>query len=286
MSQSRSNLKSRVRNFSFLALILMVQLALPMAAPSRLLAQNREFPDRINRQFFRYLLKDTGTIIASPFRWDSKDCWRAGLSAVATGSFLLADNSIHCWVIDHPDKTRTSAARVFSAAGTPVALLGLASAGYLTGCFSNSSQTRKAFLFAAESLIITGLITGIIKTGAGRSRPYNEEGAFSFHPFTLKERWRSFPSGHAASAWALASSLAESSRNIGLDILFYTLATGVSISRVMLDKHFASDVVAGSLLGFFIGKRLTRASQPCPTGTAFQFIINRRVVAATLVYNF
>jgi len=210
----------------------------------------------------------------------------AGLAASGTSAFFLADEPIHRWLLDNPDNGRNSAAKVFSTMADPAVLFGLVSAGYLLGSLNHSLTTRKTFLLAGESLLITELVIQMAKTGIGRARPYNEEGAFSFHPLTLKEKWQSFPSGHSASAWALASSLAASTQNPYLDAFFYTLAAGVSLSRVLLDKHFASDVVAGSLLGFFIGKKITQPAKQEPKKVAFQLIILRRFLAFGLTYYF
>ena len=61
----------------------------------------------------------------------------------------------------------------------------------------------------------------------------------------------SFPSGHSATSFAIATVLALAFPGIGG--LFLALAGCVAVSRVALGLHYLSDVVAGSALGVLIG---------------------------------
>src|SRR5207237_4670245 len=66
---------------------------------------------------------------------------------------------------------------------------------------------------------------------------------------------RSFPSGHAASAFALASVLSSEYHNKPLVVFgSYGFATAVSLARVGGLNHFPSDVVAGAVIGELIGR--------------------------------
>ena len=59
---------------------------------------------------------------------------------------------------------------------------------------------------------------------------------------------RSFPSGHAARAFAGAE-LVRSEYGWGWGLGAYALATGVGVLRVTGDHHYAHDVVAGAAIG-------------------------------------
>jgi membrane-associated phospholipid phosphatase len=60
---------------------------------------------------------------------------------------------------------------------------------------------------------------------------------------------RSFPSGHALSAFALFFCLMFMTRNQALKALFFLLAFVSSFSRLYLSQHWLVDVYVGSLIG-------------------------------------
>ena len=254
--------------------------------PAGLAAENQEPPDRLNSRFLRHLITDAGSVLTSPLRWDKKDRVTAGLASAATLAFLPADAPIRRWVLNHHGQASDSSSRVFSAAGGPAVLLGVISAGYLYGELADKHGARLAFLRAGESLILSEMIVQLGKAGLGRARPYAEEGPFSFHPFSFRQKWQSFPSGHAASAWAVAASLTSHAASPYVDSLLYALATGVSLSRVVLDKHYASDVVAASLLGYFIGKKVSRPSKPGDNKVSMAILADRGSFSVTVCYQY
>lgn len=63
---------------------------------------------------------------------------------------------------------------------------------------------------------------------------------------------KSFPSGHAAMAFAAARSIDKEFRkeSIWIPIAGYAVATAVGVERVVNDRHHWYDVVAGAALGF------------------------------------
>lgn len=65
------------------------------------------------------------------------------------------------------------------------------------------------------------------------------------------ELYRSFPSAHALSSFAIASVVFLSMKRFGT--LLFILAICIAIARVAVGVHFPEDVLAGSLLGIGIG---------------------------------
>ena len=65
--------------------------------------------------------------------------------------------------------------------------------------------------------------------------------------------YNGFPSGHAATAFAVAVGLLEWAppRRRGWIL---AAASGVAISRVVLNAHFLSDVLGGALFGWWAGE--------------------------------
>ncbi|QTA38110.1 phosphatase PAP2 family protein [Thermosipho ferrireducens] len=100
-----------------------------------------------------------------------------------------------------------------------------------------------------ESTLFTGGVTQLLKFLTGRARPYENKGSFHFRPFNFENSYHSFPSGHSSLAWAIFTPIAEKYGNIWL-----VIPAIFSISRVLGDYHWTSDVIAGAILGYNIGK--------------------------------
>lgn len=94
-----------------------------------------------------------------------------------------------------------------------------------------------------------GVATNILKRVVGRSRPaiYDQVGAFDFHYIVNDWTYQSFPSGHTTTAMATAFVVGFLAPRLFTLILILALATG--LSRVMLDQHYPTDVVAGYVVG-------------------------------------
>jgi membrane-associated phospholipid phosphatase len=104
-------------------------------------------------------------------------------------------------------------------------------------------------LFLFCTVAVSGLSADLLKFIFGRARPklLLEQGIYGFGFFHTEHAWTSFPSGHSATAMsaALTLSLIFPRYRPG----FFAAALLIAASRVVLDQHFLSDVVAGSMLG-------------------------------------
>jgi membrane-associated phospholipid phosphatase len=77
----------------------------------------------------------------------------------------------------------------------------------------------------------------------------------------------SFPSGHSAAAFATASVL-HSELGWKAGIPAYAAASWVAASRVQMQRHFVSDVIAGATLGILAGRSVTFGSGKARFGLA------------------
>jgi membrane-associated phospholipid phosphatase len=88
-------------------------------------------------------------------------------------------------------------------------------------------------------VIVTQLYTLAAKSIARRTRPD-------------QSNRQSFPSGHSSNAFTVAA--VASHHYPRLLVPAYALSTFVAVSRLAAAKHHVSDIVAGSGLGFSVGK--------------------------------
>jgi membrane-associated phospholipid phosphatase len=114
----------------------------------------------------------------------------------------------------------------------------------------HNAKARETGILGGEAVLDSLIIVGVTKEIFQRPRPLENKGSGDFFSGGV-----SFPSGHAADSWALASVMAhEYNKNIAVPIVAYGLASLISFSRLSGQQHFASDVVAGSAIGWYIGR--------------------------------
>ena len=211
----------------------------PRAAPSP--AAKRE------RRFFADILRDQRAIWTSPFhlgRGDAKWLVPLGVSTLA----LTATDQYTGQLGD--SRGRISASRDISQAGSIYSTGGLAAAFYLVGRATGNARARETGRLGGEALIDSALVFSALKTVSQRPRPTIDDAHAEFF-----DGGRSFPSGHAASAWALATVIAnEYHDRRAVQVAAYGLASAVSVSRYTARKHFLSDVLVGSAIGYGIGR--------------------------------
>ena len=120
-------------------------------------------------------------------------------------------------------------------------------------------------LLTASSVWTADLLALVIKAGVERQRP--SLSVPQADPLLGAGGW-SFPSGHAATAFAGAVSLTYLWRR-GAPLVFL-LAAAIAFSRVYVGVHYPGDVLAGAALGTAVGLawvaalRLPRRSAEAP----------------------
>jgi membrane-associated phospholipid phosphatase len=92
-----------------------------------------------------------------------------------------------------------------------------------------------------------------------RPRPFTSHPALT-HVLSARSTDPSFPSDHAAAAFAIAFAVLVFSRRAGA--LFLAAATLIGLSRIALGMHYPSDVLAGMLVGLGSALLVTQAGRP------------------------
>lgn len=100
--------------------------------------------------------------------------------------------------------------------------------------------------------VVDTLCYRVLKSAVDRDRPFENSETSSWVRKAGHAHGRSFPSNHAANCFAGATVLAWYFAR--RRYYFYTFALLVAISRPALGVHFPSDILAGGLLGFFVGQ--------------------------------
>lgn len=123
-----------------------------------------------------------------------------------------------------------------------------------------AAALRERALYVLAVLAVSGLLAQLVKHLIGRARPRLMAvfGPYHFDLLSLKASLASFPSGHAATVFAMAVALGALLPWVWRVPLF-AVAAGVGVSRVVVDAHFVSDVVAGGALGILSALAVARA---------------------------
>ena len=208
---------------------------------------------------------DAVSMVRAPLHWDEATWRKVAIISAADAAAFAADESIADTVQRNRNHTTDEIAKYVTPLGGGRALQ-LSAATVLLGLATHNTKLRDTGRDAIEaSIFASGFITPAIKHVAGRSRPIAGEGAFAFDPLSKNE---SFPSGHSTNAFAVASVFAAHYDGWVVPTVAYTLATGVALSRMNDNVHFASDVIAGAAIGTAVGRSIVARHKRAATSTS------------------
>ena len=200
----------------------------------------------------RFVAYDQKAIWTSPFHTSKKQVKWWLIFGGATGGLIAADKYI--------SKNAPSSSGLqtlgndVSGLGQAYSLLPISAAFYFGGTAYHSDHFRETGLLAFESLADVTVVELALKSIFDRQRPLEGHGNGEFEAST-SPRWNSsFPSGHAIETFALASVIAhEYPHKRWVQVLAYCYAGGVTGARLLANRHFPGDVMAGGAIGWFVG---------------------------------
>ncbi len=215
---------------------------------------DKEIPPSTNslgRPLLKNLAADQKAIWASPSRLRLQDAtWLVPLGGL-TAALFVTDRQFSKHLSNSPHRLdRSSKVSNLGAA----ALVGGAGGLYLWGKVTHDEHRRETGFLSGEALLNALAVNSLIQVAAGRERPFQGGGGGNFF-----QHGNSFPSNHAAAAWSVAGVIAHEYPGPLTKLLAYGLASAVSTSRITAKKHFPSDVLVGSAVGWFIGQQVYRA---------------------------
>lgn len=219
---------------------------------------------------------DTRAIARAPFEMDNDAVLRTAIAGAAIAATTIwVDDAADRLVRENPGAMRWIAARKLSRLsswygknGRNALILsaGITGAVALAGAASDDDRMLDTAGIMAESVVFSLVVTGVTKMIVGRKRPHDDAGPHAFEWFVgpFRREALSFPSGHAATAFALAGAAAGRHPHWYVQVPAYTLATSASLQRMDTRAHWASDVLTGALLGYAISAFLVDRYDDAP----------------------
>jgi membrane-associated phospholipid phosphatase len=219
-------------------------------------ATDRDVSERI---VFLNILHDQKDLWLFPTKLSHENHWLPTIVVVgATAGLMTADAH------DAPYFRRTQSFggfnKVFSGNITNSEILIAPASFYLVGLLDKDAYTRKTGLLAGEALADVTVLELVMKGVTRRLRPSDiaPNGNFSdtFFKANKSPLSSSFPSGHAISAFAVATIIASryGKRHRWVPFVAYGAAAVIGFSRVTTQAHFPSDAFLGAALGFAVAQ--------------------------------
>ena len=147
------------------------------------------------------------------------------------------------------------ASRIISYPGSTYAVGAVAATFYFSGRKKDNARARETGILTAEAIVDSLIVSSALKVASQRARPEADRERSEFF-----DGGTSFPSGHSIQAWSAATVVAnEYHDNRKVQLAAYGIASAVSVARFTGGKHYISDVLVGSILGYAIGRYVYRA---------------------------
>lgn len=204
---------------------------------------------RLNSLYLKSYAYDTRNIITAPLQWQPKQYAAATLITTGIVALTFYDEAITKKFVQHQTHTTRQISSVLQPLGNELVVLGGSAGLYALGEILNDTKTSCAGMQNFKSVLISSAFIFGVKHLTHRARPYMNQGSKDWNLFSDKWSYTSFPSGHATFAFATATTLSQISKNKIVPVIAYSLASGIALSRIHDQKHWASDVLAGAAIG-------------------------------------
>ena len=187
------------------------------------------------------LLRNLGSGMAGV--WSTDSLSPAIVWGAAAAGATFADAAVRDEIADPGSTIGKGGQLAGGAAMTSSVAVGL----FVAGRFSSAPRFRAATYDMLCATIVNQLYTHGLKLAVARERPSGGTGSLN----------SSFPSGHAANAFAWATVIERYYGWKGA-VAGYTLASVIGVSRIQENKHWLSDVVGGAAVGYLSGRAVVR----------------------------
>ena len=214
-------------------------------------AANLEQPTLKVSALPKYLLEDQKAFWTLPARLRVPDLLFLVPATFGTALLIGSDTAIERHLPTSSNIINDAAKA--STAGA-LGLVGVGGGLFLIGSATHNEHQRETGFLVGEAAIDAYAASTVLQYITQRERPFtgNNKGSFFYGG-------SSFPSNTAAVAWASASVIAHEYPGFLTKLFAYGVAGGVSAGRVIGQKHWTSDAIVGSALGWYLGTQIYRA---------------------------
>jgi membrane-associated phospholipid phosphatase len=182
----------------------------------------------------------------------------SGAAVIFAGALLL-DGPARSTFSTQADTTVPRTALMADVLGRPTTYAPLLAGMLGTAMVMGDKDLSRDVATTGAALLAAEMGTRGLKFVVGRARPDTPDSdGDEFRLLTRDALWSSFPSGHATTAFAMAAALDHHTHDAWTTALAYGAATAVGWARVRENRHWASDVVAGALVGSFLSEATLR----------------------------
>ncbi len=164
---------------------------------------------------------------------------------------------------------------------------------YAVGRATHNQKIEKLAVHGVEAMLLGTAVTTGVKFVAGRARPSkdpNKHLGFGLFRGFKGYDYQSFPSGHATTAFSVASAATDEYAHWAdewhspgytkflVGSVLYGGATLVGLSRMYNNAHWASDVATGALVGTFAGIKTVEYNYRHPGNKVERWLVKLQVV--------
>lgn len=215
----------------------------------------------IGYPYFKDYLTHTASLATSPLSWE-RSTW---IRTLATTALVVGigtnEGKIQQWVQSNRSEASDAVATIVKPIGDIHYTFPALTLLYAYGLVMDDPQSRSTALVALQSAVVAGAFTETLKHLTHRHRPSSAglDSSIWDGP-SLSKHNLSFPSGHAAHSFAIATILANQySDNKIVPLVAYSLALTCCASRINDNQHWATDVIAGAVIGHLVAKAIFKS---------------------------
>ena len=277
---------------SWLKVLLLLTLNIPLLTSARCGLNHKEIFKQIDKKYtcqidsfpfqnypllnfhsyFILLGQNVKQEFTKPFHLKKKDWGNLGKYAAVTFALSFADEPIQqsALRLKNRNTSLNDISKGLSDFGSIYEVFTVAGIGAY-GLISKNNRLANTALVSSQAYITSGAIMTVLKLLSGRTRPSYYPAGVEAEPRFLgpfhkslndangSNENSSFPSGHSTVAFAVATVFATEYKDKPLvPLVAYTAASLISMSRITENKHWITDVVTGTAIGYLSGKLVVK----------------------------